>query len=83
MDISYVIVIQGQVYLKASLPRAYPLQKYPTGPCENHAVTTVSLVWRLLPFLIGARHIAPLYKLRNQGGIHKGHWLTGIRHIVP
>lgn len=52
-------------------------------PVRFHAVTSVSLAWRLLPFFSGVWHTAQLYKLRNQAGIHKGHGLTGLRHIVP
>lgn len=48
-----------------------------------HTVTSLSLARRRLPFFSTVWHTAQLYKLRNKEGIHKGHQLTGLRHIVP
>lgn len=51
----------------------------PPPPRVIHAVTLASLAWRLLPFL--QRSVTQ--RCSTNSGIHKGHRLTGRRHIAP
>lgn len=51
-------------------------------PCDSQCHSCLLSMENIALFCI-VWHTAQLYKLRNQGGIHKGQLLTGRRHIVP